>query len=116
MEALPGFESRFVSDMAFYQGQLYLSTDQGVYALSSWPFRSVRIDLIPDFPALMAPSDSSLFFLSASGQLLDLEGNEHSGVFPTNETVLDLPMHRFEDLLPRRKKASGTFAAASGKN
>jgi hypothetical protein len=38
----------------------------------------------------MAPSDSSLFFLSASGQLLDLEGHEHSALFPTNETVLDL--------------------------
>ena len=62
LEAVTGFESRFVSDLAFYQGQLYLSTDQGVYALSSWPFRSERIDLLPDFPALMAPSDSSLFF------------------------------------------------------
>lgn len=90
LEAVTGFESRFVSDLAFYQGQLYLSTDQGVYALSSWPFRSNRIDLLPDFPALMAPSDSSLFFLSASGQLLDLEGHEHSAGFPTNETVLDL--------------------------
>lgn len=90
LEAVTGFESRFVSDLAFYQGQLYLSTDQGVYALSSWPFRSERIDLLPDFPALMAPSDSSLFFLSASGQLLDLEGHEHSALFPTNETVLDL--------------------------
>ena len=90
LEAVTGFESRFVSDLAFYQGKLYLSTDQGVYALSSWPFRSERVDLLPDFPALMAPSDSSLFFLSASGQLLDLEGHEHSAVFPTNETVLDL--------------------------
>ena len=90
LEAVTGFESRFVSDLAFYQGKLYLSTDQGVYALSSWPFRSERIDLLPDFPALMAPSDSSLFFLSASGQLLDLEGHKHSAVFPTNETVLDL--------------------------
>lgn len=109
LEALPGFESRFVSDMAFYQGQLYLSTDQGVYALSFWPFRSVRIDLIPDFPALMAPSDSSLFFLSASGQLLDLEGNEHSGVFPTNETVLYLSHAPVRGLVAETEEGQWNF-------
>lgn len=89
LEGITGFESRFISDMVFHQDQLYLSTDKGVFALSSWPYRSHRIDLQPDFPALLASSDSTLFILSASGQLQDIKGRTHSNFFPASESVLD---------------------------
>lgn len=63
IKEVEGLGSAFISDIHFWKGDLYVSTDQGAFLISGWPVKPQKLNWEIGFPTFFAGENDTAFFI-----------------------------------------------------